>query len=1347
MKSYTRLIKFCPSVASHIFLFVFAAAVVAIPACGGSGSGVPPTPCELDPDSCSKPPPPPPTTIPLTAAILNPAFEPLRNNTALIVQFSRSVDELTLTGSVVVEPVSGEAVSGEAVPVEIDAGIFAGSSGTLAVFRPSGGSWPFLLEQSILVTVTQAIKAADDGRSLESEVSATFIVSTNGDSSIAVPTNIKIDNKAILSVTPIYTRNQTTPYEMALSEPILIRISGTGENPICNNESATIALTGFIASGMLEGLLFEPDTEVACVVTLHFTDFAGNTENVGFDLVFDQIPPSAPAVSPVGLLADNYTPDSTVQLDVTPATDPGASEIRVSGGAISTVQTISSPTESVTVSLSNGVNALNVFVVDRAGNEGEPTSVTVIRDNTPPLITNLSIQNQGTVPRTLTAGVIVTVNGSELDAESISFTVNMAIDERATIRVLDVTDPDSPEILVEDTRTSGTITPLVFQLNAGSAFSLRISAENVVGLTTQTAVFPIRTDTTISPGFDITDLFDDENAAYSGAPGLFRVRSIRPVIEGIAERGSILRFSALGLDYLAMASPDADFFPAQDDLQIKIGGNTTTNITLVLTDPAGNAASYNPAIAVTSDQTAPQPPAVSGVAADAECTSAVNVIDDAFVLIQIFGGIGTCGSIEIEGSVQEDSPVPTAGGATLVQSVLNESHYPITPLLVQENQPADSGPFSFSLPVSGLSPNEIAGGVIYAVDRVGNQSPDVPVIIATFNDASATVPAYLFKAYNNETGGRPGETLELTVIEGPGFITSPTNAEQIVVYGITTPGATVDIFLDSPPGSGGSLLAAASLPPVDVDAVTGEFQLTVRPDMVFPWGGDSDYEIQSFTIRTSLGVDDADLELQVLRDEEPPDSAPLDCEVGISPPFPSSGNFYSQISVPDSCLQAFQRTQLVVQNLGGGSPSCPAESLVETHSALLLPDDTTRVNVPAATGDIVQVFFMDEAGNRTPIPDWECLSVPSNRAALARTGTSESVIEPTFQVIDLDAPAPEFFAVTLAPEGASPLSDGSFFFYDTNRVFEFSLEDSSSFRLRNFSFVLLPVPTATLDENLVFDSFTGVSLHGRSDLNYLGVVAPGAANSTLKKIGTDGSTGQVTGATDILFPGATSSGNLFPFDIKLVPPVTGRPARALVLRFAFALSELAGDLLLFDLDSNASLFPAEPYVNTNNGSKRGYPTCKAPSQLDVAPDGYRAYVVCNTSNPSDTDITSVTLAPVTPFQSDAFSSNLIYDSGSLSGLQHIVALPEDGKVVVSSSDGSLYLVTGLETISPSIQASASREGHFYSYLALTADGTRLLAGNGVVVDVYAVGSNTLTWERTLESPVSGAPLDFLAPLP
>ncbi len=1333
-------------------LLVVVLFITVLSGCFGKGSGNSSSYCQQHPEDtarCDHNPPPPPSNIPLTGEILNtPAPDPTLINTPLAIRFSRAVDQATLAANVTVEPLTLGTVSGAAIPITLNATLFSDSSGTLAMFVPTGGTWPFLGTQDVRVTVTQGIKAADDNRSLETVLTEDLTISTDSDTSISLPTNITVDSHLVPDTNPVYSNVSTPAYSLNLGEQLLFRVIGSGTDPICNNQSATIALVGFNSNGLLEGLLFEPSTEVQCTITLRFWDLAGNTSDVVFDFVFDQVSPSAPTVVPENLLAGNYTANDSVVLDVTPVSDPYNDKIRVTGGALLATQTITLSTENVSVSLSTGANNLSVYVLDKAGNLSSPTTLTVTRDVTAPVITTLAIQSLGSVPRQLTTPGVNVVNGTELDALVVPFSVSLNLDESADIQVIDVTNPLSPVVLAEEQRPAGNIAPVDFTIDAGLTLTIKVTATNAVNLTTETDQYTVTADTSLTPDFQVTDVLDGLISAYSVAADTFRTGSIEPDIEGVAERGATITFNAIGLQSQTTAASGSDVFPASGSFSLRITADGTTNVSATIADTAGNQATVNPAIAITSDQIPPDAPTLTGSTVSGGCTASVTTLSSGDVLVQLTGSIASCDPATLDGTVTEDLPGPLAGGATYVQADMDGSLYPASPLLVQENEDASGGPFDYSLQLTGLSANSAVQGTLYAIDRVGQVSTSVSFIVVTQDDATSAVSPVIIKAKNDNTGGRPDAVLGLSSLAGPIFKTSPTNATHVVISGITAPGAIVDLFAGAPPATPPSLFSLVPQSAVTANALTGEFQITIRPDSTaFAWSGSSDSETQSFTVRSSINSTDTDVEVQIVRDEGVPQTDNVNCAADLSPVFPVGNLLKAQITVAGACYTALQRTELVAQNLGAGLPACPVSSVVAAASTPLLNGGVTTLQIDAVAGDRLQIFFRDEAGNQTPVGNRTCSTVPNNRVALFHTGVSETVTDPTLQIIDLDAASPQFFDVEIQPSGAPLQPSGTIFFAGPDRLIGFGRPDSTHTQIDTFGFALLPSPVATLTDSQLF-TFPGVAVHGRSDVSLATIAAPGSVNSILKKLSVNSLDGTITNATDITFPGMSTSNNLFPVDLKLLPLMGGRHRRVLILRFSLSFTiDQPGDVLLFDLDTDSSIFPAEPYVGTVNGSKRGFATCDAPSQISVTADGLWAYIICNNSVPSSTDLTTINLSPTTPTQGNAASFPLVYQSNLLMGFTRIVALPAGGMAVASDVNGTLYLLSGLDTFTPIVVTTTANEGHTYTSLSMTGDGTRLLAGNGDLVDTYIVGPATLTYDQTLTTPVAGAPINYVAPLP
>ncbi len=1327
--------------------FLMAALVCsAIPACsGGKGSGVPSTPCEQDPDGCVEPPPPPPTPVPLTSEFLNQSGSVVRVNGGVAIRFSRAISQASITGNVRLEPITDGTVSGSAFALVLDEALFSDSSGTVALFRSASGDWPVEeFETEVRLTVTQGIKAADDQRSLETEAFTDLIIAINPDTSISLPSDILVDGKSILST--IYTNTASPAYSMSLGEPLLFRAIGSGEDPICNNQSPVLAIGGFIASGILGGLLFEPDTEVQCTVTLRFWDLAGNTGDIVFEYAYDDVAPLVPFIEPEELFPGNLTPDSGISIDVTPVSDPTAVSIEIAGGNGTVTRTIALATENIDVLLNSGVNSLQIRVIDRAGNRGAAALLTVTRDNASPVVTSLQINSQGLVPRQLQTDTATTVNGTELNATDVPFLLSFTVNESVTVQVIDVANPLTP--LAEETRPPGIISPVSFNLPAAATVTLQVVVTDVVGnapyLSSQ---FTVTTDTTLDPALAVTEVMDGSTPAYEYATGQFRTRTTEPGISGVAEHGLQVELSGLGLLTSWVGDPADDVFPATgEDISIRTGLNTVTAFSAEVMDPAGNTGTELLALAVLSDQIEPDAPEVTGVTSNPGCSVTLFELDSSTWIGRLVGDIEDCGDAAIEVEVLEDQPEPEAGGATFVVSELDGIETAESPLLVQEEQHAEDAPFTGFIEISSLNANSVQTVRLWSRDRAGNDSGYIHVHLLTQTEADDPLAPVILSASNDSTGGRPDALLDLLAPSAGVYETSASNAGQIIVSGVTAPGSEVDIFAGAPPATGSSLFDLAFLPTVTADSNSGFFQLSIRPDTEFPWSDTTPLEIQSFTIRTTQDSVNYEIELRITRDETAPGPAPGECDADVSPVSFSGDVNVATIRIPGTCFEDVQRTELVVQNLGAGSPACAVASPNPSESVFLEDGLTTALQIEAAPGDRLQVYYRDDAGNTAVPADRDCYDVPDNRYLLIKTGTDLSVPVPQLATVDIDAPVPEYTVVPVAPEGTPVSQSGGVLFYGTDRLLDLNVGDDSVVSLRSFDFAGGNEPALELLDEQILD-ITGISFSANRDHEMVAMLSPGTTEARIREIAVNGSTGLITGTSDISFPGSSISSNFIPIGVALVPPASGKPVRAMVLRFAFALTELPGDLLQFNLDTNLSMFPAEPFVNTSNGSKRGYTTCKSPQQVAVAKNGLRAFVVCNSTSPNDTDVTSVNLSPPVAQQSDAFSLNLSYLGSPLSGLLKIATLPATGSVILGSSSGVIYLVTDLDTPAPTVEAVAGTPGSTITSIQTTADGERVLVFNGTVVDVYSVGATTLTYLRTLTLPIEGLPIVAGTPLP
>ncbi|MCW5830263.1 MAG: hypothetical protein KIT79_13215 [Deltaproteobacteria bacterium] len=1336
--------------------------------CDSKGSGLPPGLCQRDPDSCNEPPPPPPSTSPLTAEILNPHLSLIQNNTGVAVRFSRSVNPDTLATNISISPLSG-GVPGPALTVELDTDIFTESSGTIALYRGTGGVWGFDGEQLVRFSVTQGVRAAGDGRSLEAAVSADLSITTTNDTSVSVPTGIQIDGKAIATNNPLYTNNLTPSYSLLLGEPVLFRVIGSGDDPICMNQSATIALTGISVTGTFPGLLFDPATEIECDLTLRFWDLAGNTADIGLTYVFDDVAPLAPTVDPTDVYPGNFTADASVILEVSFTADSTLDFVRVTGGSALTTQTIDSNPELVTVPLNVGGNSLSVRLVDKAGNQGATTALTVTRDNTPPVVTNFALTSQGTVKRTLSNLAQTSINGTSLGAGTVPVRLTMALDEPATVTVYDTDDPDNP--LAEDSFATGNIIPLDFTLPANDTMTIRVRSTNIVGLSTLSAEYAVRTDTVISPNLSVTGADTPGHAIYQvpDTPA-FRSAGTDFELEGVVERGSTVVFRTSGIPHSVLADPDDDLFPpaAGPKAVVQIAPDSQATILGGLTDPAGNSLTLDPdpVALLINDQTPPDPPDFAGASADAGCTVSSFDLGDGLHLVKLIGDIADCASIELNGTVEYDLPFPTTGGATYIRGTLGGDTFEL-PDPVWSPDILDEGPWEFDLPVDGLQANSIRELHLTAYDRVGNESDPVRVILMTLDDPDAGLEPVILSVMNDSTGGRPDMVLGLEYAEGPVYTATPTNAGAVIVTGLTTPGALLDIFEGTPPPAGTSLFDDAALPLPEADPVTGLFSFTILPAGAFAAQTTFPAEEFAFTIRsTSPDATDTDIELHIVRDEQTPAADPVNCLADVTAASPEGGVLVSTVLVLGACRAQYHRTELVVENLGPGNPACPAASGGSPVSAPLAETGSSLVKVEAVTGDTLMIYFRDEAGNETLTGNRACAIVPPNRVVAVRLETGGSETDPAFYMIDLDAADPELVPLEMSPIDALPAAEGPIGFFGAGFLIDMGRADEENLFLQSFSIGYLPVPGATLADSAVFP-FQFIAGDVRRDADGAALLAPflntdgsGPAQILLAEI--DPGNGQFLSGEIIEFPGTLTASLRFPLDIRLLPTAEGKPRRAVVLRYRLGLEDLPGDLLLFNLDAKTSVFPAEPFVSTENGSKVGYQTCRSPSQVTAAPDGLRGYVVCNTSTPENDEtirtLTVIDMEPVTPVQGHATSHELEYDFGDgpevITNLRGIAPVPDSTSAVLLDAAGILYLVENLHPGPLAVVDAVFVDGHSYSTVHVTSDGTRVIASDGNMIDVFTlVGSeflrdgDDLPVASSYPSPEPGAPLGSIAPVP
>ncbi|WP_152220465.1 Ig-like domain-containing protein [Pseudomonas sp. SCB32] len=429
-------------------------------------------------------------------------------------------------------------------------------------------------------------------------------------------------------------------------------------------------------------------------------DPAGNQTEIIVPVIIDTIAPAAPEVhldpdSDTGIKGDDITSDTKPTIDG--KTEPGAdvTVIFPNGEEIHTKADDNGDwSVTPTQPLPEGNNDITVIATDPAGNQSEPTVISVVIDTTAPAVPEAHLDpesDSGIKGDNITNDTTPTIDGkTEPGAE---VTVTFPTGEVVTTTA--------------DANGDWSVTPTQ-PLPEGNN-DITVVATDPAGNASEPTVIAVVIDTQAP---DAPDAWLDP-ASDSGTKGDNITNETKPTIDGTTEPGADVTVTFPTGEVIHTQADDEGNWHVTPTQELPEGKN---DITVIATDPAGNA-SEPTVISVEIDTTAP----------DASQLAITGVLDDV--------GLVT-GNIENGGTTDDSHPTisgtGTAGDVITVYTQDSTGHHPIGSTVVGED-----GNWSLTpeLPLnSGL--NELTA---VETDVAGNSTTSQPYDI-TLDMSAPTAP-------------------------------------------------------------------------------------------------------------------------------------------------------------------------------------------------------------------------------------------------------------------------------------------------------------------------------------------------------------------------------------------------------------------------------------------------------------------------------------------------------------------------------------------------------------------------------------------------------------------------------
>lgn len=355
-----------------------------------------------------------------------------------------------------------------------------------------------------------------------------------------------------------------------------------------------------------------PNTEGSHIVTVRYTDRAGNHSETSLDFILDTTAPTVPIITGIfdnmdpyqgNILSGKSTNDQTPTIS---GTAEANSIVRLydNGILLSTLNIDSSGTWNFTTgSLANGSNhSFDVTATDVAGNTSDHSASYDLRIDTyvqPPVITT-AFDNVSPVVGNVTNG------GYTNDPTP---TISGTAEANSTVRVYDDSGAGIQLLTTLTADASGNWSFTTAALANGVTHTFTATASNGTGsVSDPSTAFVLHIDTSAPPPV-ILGIADDVNPLQGNVSSGGATNDITPTLSGTAEINSTVNIYDNGIKVdTAAVDGSGNWSYAAGPLS----DGSTHSYTATATDIAGNISSSSSAYSIRIDTTAPVAPLITG---------------------------------------------------------------------------------------------------------------------------------------------------------------------------------------------------------------------------------------------------------------------------------------------------------------------------------------------------------------------------------------------------------------------------------------------------------------------------------------------------------------------------------------------------------------------------------------------------------------------------------------------------------------------------------------------------------------------------------------------------------------
>ena len=633
--------------------------------------------------------------------------------------------------------VSGEAEPGSTVTI-YDNGVEIGT-----VTADADGNWSFTPEtvltdgeHAFTVDVTDAA-----GNTSPATAAGTITIDTTAPAAASEVT-LSGDDQTLADGASTKDNTPTLSGEAEAGSTVVIYDNGVEIGTVTADENGSWSFTP--ETGLTDG---------EHAFTVNVTDAAGNTSpsTAAGSIIIDTTPPGASDI----VITDNTGPvsgtitEGGVTDDTTPTisgkTEPGSSVVILDNGvAIGTVIADADGNWSFTpeTALDDGEHALTLTITDPSGNNSNslPAGVIVVDTSAPAAATSLLITDDvGTKTGALT-------NGSVTDDSKP--TISGKAEKGSTITLYD--GETAMGTTTADAEGNWSFTPET-ALGDGE-HSITVKVNDGAGNTSaasDTVVFTVDTVAQAASDIVITDNAGNQKGPLSDGA---MTDDNQPVISGKAEAGSTV---TIFNGDTVLGTTTADETGAWQFTPASPLNDGSYEISVIVTDSAGNNSSASPAIAITVDTTAPE-----------------GVIDVAFTddVGSITGSLGNNGVTDdskpvISGTADANSTIAVFDNGVEIGTATSDS----------------DGKWSF-IPETALNDGEHTFTFVVTdpLGRISEESAATTLIIDTAAPATATA----ISVSDDVEGGKSGPLINGDI----------TNDNQPTISGEAEAGSTITLY-------------------------------------------------------------------------------------------------------------------------------------------------------------------------------------------------------------------------------------------------------------------------------------------------------------------------------------------------------------------------------------------------------------------------------------------------------------------------------------------------------------------------------------------------------------------------